>query len=89
MSLSKYLPGMMKIKLTLIRKLEKYTITIKGKLEAWSFNNAGDKDKILKVDSLGNLGWKNLKGAFYGCQNLSFVGKGDFSDVTDMSGHVS
>ena len=62
-----------------------YNLVIEGTLEAWSFNNAGDKDKILSVESFGDLGYKNLSGAFYGCGNLGDFEGGVTSDVTDMT----
>ena len=62
-----------------------HDIVIKGTLEAWSFNNAGDKNKILSVESFGDLGYKNLSGAFQGCTNLTAFEGGITSDVTDMS----
>ena len=66
-----------------------YNLVIEGTLEAWSFNNTGDKDKILSVESFGDLGYKNLSGAFHGCANLSSFEGGIISDVTDMSGMFS
>ena len=64
-----------------------YNLVIEGTLEAWSFNNAedGDKDKILSVESFGDLGYKNLSGAFHGCTNLEDFEGGVTSDVTDMT----
>ena len=62
-----------------------YNLVIEGTLEAWSFNNAGDKDKILSVESFGDLGYKNLSGAFHGCTNLGDFEGGFTSSVTDMS----
>ena len=62
-----------------------YNIVIKGTLEAWSFNNAGDKNKIRSVESFGDLGYKNLSGAFNGCTNLTAFEGGITSDVTDMN----
>ena len=65
-----------------------YNLVIDGLLEAWSFNNndhAGDRDKILSVEDFGDLGYKNLSGAFYGCANLGDFEGGITSDVTDMS----
>ena len=63
-----------------------YNLVIEGTLEAWSFNNAGDKDKILSVESFGDLGYKNLSGAFHGCANLSAFKGGFTSNVTNMVG---
>ena len=62
-----------------------YNLVIEGTLEAWSFNNAGDKDKILSVESFGDLGYKNLSGAFHGSTNLSAFAGGVTSAVTNMS----
>ena len=62
-----------------------YNLVIEGTLEAWSFNNAGDKDKILSVENFGDLGYTNLSGAFHGCTNLEDFKGGVTSDVTDMS----
>jgi surface protein len=69
-----------------------YTITLSGLAEAWSFNNTGDsKDKIRTVIQLGDLGWTDLAGAFFGCSNLtSFTsGNTDTSSVTNMSSMFS
>ena len=62
-----------------------YNLVIEGTLEAWSFNNTGDKNKILSVESFGDLGYKNLSEAFYGCTNLGAFEGGFTSSVTDMS----
>ena len=62
-----------------------YNLVIEGTLEAWSFNNAGDKDKILSVENFGDLGYKNLSGAFHGCTNLGDFEGGVTSAVTDMT----
>ena len=64
-----------------------YNLVIEGTLEAWSFNNdnTGDKDKILSVENFGDLGYKNLSGAFHGCTNLGAFEGGVTSDVTDMT----
>lgn len=61
-----------------------YTITIKGFLEAWYFNNVGDKDKIINVTDFGSMGWINLERAFHGCGNLVSFAGGDTSSVTNM-----
>ena len=62
-----------------------YNLVIEGTLEAWSFNNAGDKDKIRSVEDFGDLGYTNLSGAFHGSTNLSAFAGGVTSDVTDMT----
>ena len=62
-----------------------YTLNISGLAEAWFFNNSGDKDKIIKVNNFGDMGWKNLENSFYGCTNLRIFRGGNVSEVTDMS----
>ena len=63
-----------------------YKIVIDGIVEAWSFWRRPDsKDNLLRVDSLGAVGWKSLFGAFSECQKLTVVSGGDVSGVSDMS----
>lgn len=61
-----------------------YTVTITGTMEAWSFNGTGSKDKIRQVTDFGEMGWKNLYGAFKGCQNLTTFNGGVYAQVTNM-----
>ncbi len=63
-----------------------YTIKIKGILPTWYFNNGGDKNKIIEVKNLGEVGWKNLDSAFEGCRKLTefTTGTTDTSQVTNM-----
>ncbi len=64
----------------------KYQVTIYGMVEAWSFATFPEsKDKLVAVDELGDVGWKNLQGAFAGCSNLKTVNGGDTKEVEDMS----
>ena len=57
-----------------------YNVEIRGTCEGWSFNNAGDKLKIVAVVNWGTVGghngWKYLAGGFYGCANLASLGVG-------------
>ena len=62
-----------------------YTVTITGKCEAWSFNDGGDKDKIIRVDDLGATGWKNLDYFVRGALNLTHFSGGDTRSVTSMN----
>lgn len=66
-----------------------YVLTMEGTLEAWSFNNLGDKNKIIHIEDLGRMGWKSFKNAFNGCSNLTYIYGGVTDDVTDMSGMFS
>jgi len=63
------------------------TVSIKGKMTHWSFNNGGDKLKITDVLSGGSTGLTSLYGGFYGCSNLRFVANDSkwTKDVTDTS----
>ena len=47
-----------------------YIVTITGPYTRINFNNSGDKDKIMSIDSWGTNAWTNLSNAFYGCSNL-------------------
>lgn len=63
-----------------------YVVKITGTLPTWSFASiATSKDNLLAVPLLGEVGFQNLSGAFNLCRNLTFVGHGDLSSVTDMS----
>ncbi|MBJ00915.1 MAG: hypothetical protein CME67_06755 [Halobacteriovoraceae bacterium] len=62
-----------------------YTVTITGLVEAWYFNGSGDRNKLLTVPELGNVGWKSLKSAFNGCENLTTLAGGNTSSVTNMN----
>jgi hypothetical protein len=57
-----------------------YNVEIKGTCEGWSFNNGGDKLKIVAVVNWGSAGvfngFKYLALAFYGCANLTSLGTG-------------
>lgn len=62
-----------------------HTISIKGRAEAWRFKDLGDKNKILTVQELGDLGWRDFSSAFQCCANLTtFIG-GNTSEVVQMS----
>ena len=64
-----------------------YTVAIKGSFPRIYFNNAGDRLKLLSIEQWGNIAWKSMGKAFWGCSNL--VGNAtdapDLSAVTDMS----
>ena len=62
-----------------------YVISISGLVEAWFFDREGSKDNIIAVKNLGDVGWKNLERAFYGCKNLKTFYGGSVSEVTNMS----
>lgn len=67
-----------------------YTIEITGTFEAWIFMDASepasdDQDKLIRVHSFGDLGFKYLRNAFSGCYYLEHFAGGYTSNVTDMS----
>ncbi len=64
-----------------------HTIRISGTMEAFYFNDEGDKEKIYTVENLGDVSWVSLESAFKGCSNITkFIGQGNTSRVTNMAG---
>lgn len=63
-----------------------YTIEIVGEISAWRFADfPHSKDQLIAVDDLGDVGWRDLSGAFANCRNLQTVVGGNTIAVTDMS----
>lgn len=51
-----------------------HEITINGVFPRFYFNNSGDKDKVISVNSWGDIQYSaNQNGAFFGCSNLSTI----------------
>jgi hypothetical protein len=48
-----------------------YQVIINNKFGGWSFNNTGDKAKLISIDQWGDVGFEYLVGGFYGCSNLT------------------
>jgi surface protein len=59
-----------------------YDVTIKGQLSGWTFNNTGDRDKMLSIQQWGILEPGNVSGHFYGCSNLVLSGVTDFINLS-------
>ena len=59
-----------------------YTIHINGTIIGWSFNNGGDKEKLVEIKRWGDLRLGNLGGYFYGCKNLDITA----SDILNLTG---
>ena len=57
-----------------------YTVNIRGIFPRIYFNNQGDRNKILSVEQWGDIYWKSMASAFYGCSNLEI----NATDVPDM-----
>mgnify|MGYP000662631907 CR=1 FL=1 len=55
-------------------------LVITGKIEGWSFNNEGDRRKLLNVQSWGSFEPGNNGGYFYGCENMKI----DAPDVINL-----
>lgn len=67
-------------------EMRSYRIVITGQVDAWSFWKVPhSKDQLISVENLGDVGWKNLAGAFYNCSALESVAGGGTAAVTDMS----
>jgi surface protein len=49
-----------------------YMVSIDNGLTEFSFNNGGDKEKLISLEQWGSNSWNNLAGAFYGCSNLIY-----------------
>ncbi|MBN1216211.1 MAG: DUF285 domain-containing protein, partial [Candidatus Lokiarchaeota archaeon] len=58
-----------------------YTISIIGNLTGWSFNNKGDKLKLLEIKRWSNLRLGNSGNYFWGCSNL-YITAIDTPDLT-------
>jgi surface protein len=65
-----------------------YTIRISGIFPHFSFNNTGDRLKLLEINQWGTQKWISMNGAFWGCENLigKAIDKPDLSKVVDMDG---
>ena len=68
-----------------------YTVKISGDFPQMYFNDSGDKDKIIEVNAWGDIKWRSMAKAFYGCSQLNIGTKKapDLSGVTDMSDMLS
>src|SRR6056297_2297431 len=62
-----------------------YQIKIKGTCQAWYFNNGGDKDKPTIIEQWGQVDWRDMNSAFFGCSNLVSVTATDGENVQNVS----
>lgn len=60
-----------------------YTVEIRGDFPRIYFNNSGDKEKILSVESWGEIVWDEMEFAFYGASNLE-INALDTPDLTNV-----
>ncbi|WNB18269.1 BspA family leucine-rich repeat surface protein [Marivirga arenosa] len=49
-----------------------YTVSITGKFAAIHISNAAIKSRLLSIEQWGNIEWRSMENAFWGCQNLSY-----------------
>ncbi len=50
-----------------------YTISIDGKIEGWSFQHTGDRNKLTEIKAWGALVLGDSKGYFQGCEHLKII----------------
>ncbi len=64
-----------------------YNVTIDGIFEGWSFNNGGDKYKIIDISQWGDVQLGNNGGYFYGAKNLqiSAIDAPDLSETINLN----
>lgn len=63
-----------------------YTISLRGTIDGWSFNNSSEAKKLFTINSFGNVKFGNSGGYFYGCENLQIFATDtpNLSDTTTM-----
>lgn len=62
-----------------------YEIIITGQFSGWTFNNGGDRGKLMEIKQWGILELGDSPGHFYGCVNLELSGTTDFIDLSTTS----
>lgn len=62
-----------------------YTISVLGEFPRIYFDNAGDKEKLLRIEQWGDLHWTSMENAFSGCSLMDVTAE----DVPDLSQLVS
>ncbi len=63
-----------------------HTVTITGRIQGWSFNNGGSREKIRGISAWGPLRLGRTSGHFFGCNNLEITATDllDTSEVTSF-----
>jgi hypothetical protein len=62
-----------------------YQVSVSGTVPSISFNNVGDKLKLISIDNFGSS-LTSLNAAFHGCANLVSMSKdGDTSDIVNFT----
>ena len=58
-----------------------HKIVITGTMETIYFNNGPERQKILEVSNLGDVGWTSFESAFEGCDRLKGLAGGETGSV--------
>jgi surface protein len=58
-----------------------YDVSIKGVFPRITFNNGGDREKIIDIKQWGTIAWGSFQNAFSGCSNLV----GTYTDAPDLT----
>ena len=61
-----------------------YTVTISGDIQRLTFDDGGDKEKLLSIENWGGIQWTSMSRAFRGCSNL-VVNASDAPDLTNVT----
>ena len=62
-----------------------YNVTIDGTIVGWSFNNTGDRLKLIEISQWGNLRLGNADSYFYGASNLKITA----TDTLNTTGTIT
>ena len=62
-----------------------YVIKVTGGLTAITFNNGGDRLKLLEIQNWGAIAWTTMGNAYFGCANM----QGTFTDLPNLVGVTS
>jgi surface protein len=58
-----------------------YVVQVTGGLTAVTFNNGGDRLKLLEIMQWGSIAWTTMANSYYGCSNM----QGTFTDAPNLS----
>lgn len=64
-----------------------YQVSLSNGINGFSFNNTGDKRKLLTIEQWGDIQWASLSGAFFGCNHLTYnaIDQPDLTFAADLS----
>lgn len=61
-----------------------YTVSVSGTFPGILFALGGDRQKLLSIEQWGDIDWKAMAGAFFGCINMS-INATDTPDLNDVA----